>query len=339
MDEEKDNLQEQTSDEKQISPLEDLGKAFSHLSVKFVIWGLILLSITVYFLSGIYVVNPGEQAVVKRFGRVIPVTITAGAHYRLPWPVDSVAKVNVKEVRREGVGTHLPEHEHPFYSPEKIQILTGDENIINVEAIVHYRIKDAARYLYNVNFSSERLIRGVVGSALVKLIGNMAVDDILTIEKLQAQSRILWQAQKALDNYDSGLQITTFNIKAIIPPMEVADAFRDVTTAREDKERMMNQAEGYRNSVIPEARGKAQARLSGAESYRIEVVNEAKGDARKFESILAEYQKNRKIYTEDVTRYRLYLETMEKILPRVRKFVVNSTKKNQKVNLKFISQQ
>jgi len=205
---------------------------------------------------------------------------------------------------------------------------------------VHYKIKDAAEYLYNVNFGDERLLRDSVEAALVSLIGNMAVDDILTVEKLRTQGLIMWKAQEMLDKYESGLQITTFNIKAIVPPREVADAFRDVNAAKEDKERTINMARGYYNSLIPEARGKAQETISQAESYLTEVVNTAKGDTRKFEAMLAEYQKNRKIYTEDVTKYRLYLETMEKILPRVKKYIINpSSDGSKKVNLKFIGSQ
>ena len=319
------------------SPMRDIFKAFQHINLKMVIVILIVVSVLLYFLTGIYVVNPGEQAVVKRFGRILEGTMTAGIHYRIPWPVDTVERVNVSKIRRADIGMSLPEHSHEFFPPQKIQLLTGDENVINVEAIIHYRVKDAAEYLYKVNFNAERLVRNSVEAALVYLIGNMAVDDILTVEKLRAQGRIMNKAQELLDKYESGLQITAFNIKAIIPPREVADAFRDVTAAREDKERTINMARGYYNSLIPEARGKAHKMKSEAESYKIEVVNLAKGDADKFEAMLVEYQKNREIYTEDVTKYRLYLETMEKILTRVKKYILQpSFEGSKKINLKFI---
>ena len=323
-----------------ISAFEDISKAFRHINPKIAILTLVGLGVLLYFLTGVYVVNPGEQAVVKRFGRILEGVVSEGIYYRIPWPVDTVERVNVSEVRRADIGMSLPEHKHEVFTPQKIQLLTGDENVVDVEAIVHYRIKDAAEYLYNINFSEERLIRSSIESALVYLVGNMAVDDILTIAKLRAQMMIKDKAQEVLDKYKSGLQITAFNIKAIIPPSEVADAFRDVTAAKEDKGRDINLARGYYNSLIPEARGKADKLLSEAESYKIEVVNLAKGDAGKFEAMLAEYQKNRKIYTEDVTKYRLYLETMEKILPRVKKYVLNSGGgNNKKVNLKFIGSQ
>ncbi|NIA20424.1 MAG: FtsH protease activity modulator HflK [Anaerolineaceae bacterium] len=320
------------------NPLNDLAEAFRHLRPATVATVLVLAALGVYLMTGFYTVKPGEQGVVRRFGKIVG-TVNPGANYRLPWPIDSVEVVNVGEVRRAEVGLLLPEHGHPAFMPEKVQLLTGDENIINVEAIIHYKIKDAARYLYRVNFSEERLLHNAVAAALVELIGQVGVDDILTTEKIAAQGKILWKAQKVLDAYDSGLQIAAFNIRAIVPPTEVADAFRDVMTAREDKERSINQAQGFRNSIIPEARGKAQEGVSEAEGYRTEVVNQAGGDAARFESTLTEYRKNSRIYSEDVTRYRLYLETMEKVLPRVKKYILRSSAEGKKVNLKFLSRQ
>ena len=208
--------------EKSGSPLEDIAEAFRHLRPGVVLPVVLVAALGIYFVTGFYTVKPSEQGVVRRFGKVIR-TVSPGANYRLPWPVDSVEVVNVGEVRRAEVGLLLPEHEHPAFMPEKVQLLTGDENVINVEAIVHYKIKDAARYLYKVNFSEERLLHNAVAAALVELIGQIGVDDILTTEKIAAQGKILWKAQKVLDEYDSGLQITAFNIKAIVPPTEVAD--------------------------------------------------------------------------------------------------------------------
>lgn len=320
------------------SARDDIAAAFRHLRLGAVLLALGSAALGVYLLSGFYTVKPGEQAVVRRFGRIVS-TAGSGAHYRLPRPIDRVEIVNVAEVRRAEIGLQLTEHDHPAFMPEKIQLLTGDENVINVEAIVHYTIKNAARYLYRVNFSEERLLHNAVAAALVELVGQIKVDDILTTEKTPAQAQVLWTAQQVLDEYDSGLQISEFNIKAIVPPTEVADAFRDVMTAREDKEQSINQAKGYANSLIPEARGKARETVGEAEAYRIEVVNQAKGDSQRFEAMLAEYRKNSKIYSEDVTRYRLYLETMEKIFPRLNKYVLRAEEGGAKVNLKFVNRQ
>ena len=327
----------QTQNEKgRISIIEDIAKAFNHINPKKAVLALLSGFLLVYVLTGIYMVNPGEQAVIRRFGSVLDKPIYEGIHYRLPWPVDKVEKVNVSEVRRADVGVSLPEHEHKDDPPQNIQLLTGDENIISTEAVVHYKIRDAAKYLYNVNSDEERLVRNSVEAALVYLTASMGVDDILTNEKVKAQRLIMKKAQDILDNYNSGLQVTTFNIKAIVPPNEVADAFRNVTTAKEDKEKEINQARGYYNSLIPEARGKANEQITKAESYKAEAVNMAKGDAQKFEAMLVEYQKNSKIYSQDTTKYRLFLETMEKILPKVKKYIVNPS--DGKINLKLFDQ-
>ncbi len=319
-------------------PLGDITRAFRHLRPKLLATSLFLAAAVIYVLTGVYTVNPGEVGVVKRFGRVID-TMGSGAHYRMPWPIDSVEVVNIVQVRRAEIGLLLPEHEHQAFLPEKVQLLTGDENVINVEAIIHYRIKDAARFLYRLNFSAERLLHNAVAAALVELVGQIGVDDILTTGKTEAQARTLRKAQAVLDQYESGLQITAFNIKAISPPPAVADAFRDVMTAREDKEQTINQARGYRNSIIPEARGKARSMRSEAEGYRAEVVNRAEGDAMRFASTLAEYRRNKLIYSEDVTLYRLYLETMESVLPRVKKYILRASGEGRKVNLKFLNRQ
>ncbi|MFT9496690.1 FtsH protease activity modulator HflK [Anaerosolibacter sp.] len=330
------SIRESKNENGRISVIEDIAKAFNHINPKKAVQALLSSFLLVYFLTGIYIVNPGEQAVVRRFGSVLNKSIYEGIHYRLPWPIDKVETVNVSEVRRADVGISLPDHMHKDNPPQNIQLLTGDENIISTEAIVHYKIKDVAKYLYNINSNDEQMVRNSVEAALVHLTASMGVDDILTSEKVKAQREIMKKAQDILDRYNSGLQLTNFNIKAIVPPNEVADAFRDVTTAKEDKEKEISQARGYYNSLIPEARGKANEQVTKAESYKAEVVNRAKGDAGKFEAMLIEYQKNSQIYSQDTTKYRLFLETMEKILPKVRKYIVNPS--DGKINLRLFEQ-
>ncbi|MPM11323.1 Modulator of FtsH protease HflK [bioreactor metagenome] len=307
------------------STLDDIHKAFKHINPKKAIISLILGVLGIYLLTGIYIVNPGEQAIVRRFGEVLPKTISEGIHYRMPSPIDQVQKVNVAEVRRADVGMNLPEHMHEDDTPQAVQLLTGDENIITSQAIVHYKVKDAAKFLYNINSNDEQLVRYSVESAMVNIMSNIAVDDILSTEKVNAQNSLMEQAQQILDSYDSGIKITAFNIQAIVPPDAVAEAFRDVNAAKEEKEKSINEAKGYYNSLIPEARGKAETMLTQAESYKIEQINQATGDAEKFESLLKEYQNNSKIYTSDTTKYRLLLETFDKILPKVKKYIVDST--------------
>ncbi len=330
------STKETQNESRGISVVEDIVKAFNHINPRKTSLALVSGFILVYVLTGIYTVNPGEQAVIRRLGKVMNKSVYEGIHYRLPWPIDKVEKVNVSEVRRADVGVSLPDHIHKDNPPQNIRLLTGDENIISTEAIVHYKIKDAANYLYNVNSNDEQLVRNSVEAALVYFTASMGVDDILTSEKVKAQGAIMKKAQEILDSYKSGVQVTNFNIKAIVPPDEVADAFRDVTTAKEDKEKEINQARGYYNSLIPEARGKANNQVAKAESYKVEVVNRAMGETQKFESMLTEYENNSQIYSQDTTKYRLFLETMEKILPKVKKYIVNPS--DGKINLRIFDQ-
>lgn len=319
-----------------ISVIEDIAKAFQHIDPKKATRILLAGFLLVYVLTGIYIVTPGEQAVIRRFGRILDKPIYEGIHYRLPWPVDQVEKVNVSEVRRADVGVSLPDHIHKDNPPQNIQLLTGDENIISTEAIVHYKIKDATNYLYNVNSDEEQLVRTSVEAALVYLTASMGVDDILTSEKVKAQGIIMTKAQAILDSYNSGLQLTNFNIKAIVPPNEVANAFREVTTAKEDREKQINQARGYYNSLIPEARGKASEQITKAASYKAESVNRAIGDAQRFDAMLLEYQNTPWASSQDTTKYRLFMETMEKILPKVKKYIIDPS--DGKINIRLFDQ-
>ncbi len=193
---------------------------------------------------------------------------------------------------------------------------------------IQYRIKDASDYLFNVN-DPDFLVPDVARTAVTEIFGEMRVDDLLTVAKSKIQKMIAHEAQKMLDEYRSGLYILNVNLQEVNPPKEVAQAFRDVASAKEEREEKINKAQGYWNAVIPEARGKAHKTISDAEGYREEVVNQSKGDAEKFSAMLREYRR-----AKDVTEYRLYLETVEKIFAKAKKFVIDS--KKERVNLKFV---
>jgi membrane protease subunit HflK len=229
----------------------------------------------------------------------------------------------------------LPEHKSIHSSPEIIQFLTGDENIIDIKAVVQYNIKDAPAYLYNVKYPPFLLVNEVLRSAITEIGGSMRVDEILTIGKERLQGLIKAKAQKILDAYESGLQLVGINLNKVYPPEEVADAFRDVSNARQDKQKTINDTLGYRNTIIPRARGDAEKALRQGEAYKIDVINRSRGEAANFDQMLAEYEKNKKIYSADVTRYRLYLESMEIVLSRVKKYMVN-TANGGKVNLRLL---
>ena len=317
--------------------LGDLRPSFGGFPFRRLLKILLVLPVIVYFLSGVYVVNPGEAAVVRRFGVVIQPRVTEGLNYRLPWPIDRVDIVNVSAVRRESIGVTAPSGEdHVHDEPmNKLQALTGDTNIIDVEVIVQYQVRDPADFLLNVDFPPYRLIRETVRGSVTNLIAGLPVDQILTTERQRLQDAIRVDAQRRLDDYRSGLVIVSINLQKAYPPDEVADAFRDVASAGEDKAKAINEAQGYANSIVPQARGEAQQILAQANAYAAQVVNAAQGAAQAFESVLGEYQANSKIYGKPVTLYRYYLETIEKILPRVRVYVVNDANGEQ-VNLRLI---
>ena len=308
------------------SPLDDLRSAFGHLNPRRILWGMAGLALAGYLATGIYVVAPGELGVVRRFGAVVEPRAAPGLHYRLPWPIDRVDVVNVSDVRREVVGVVEPEegHEHPE-PPSKLQVLSGDTNVIDVEIVVQYQVRDPAAYLFNVQYAPYRLVRDAVRQAVTTLMSQQPVDAILTTERQALQDGIRAETQKQLDEYNSGLIIVGINLQKAFPPEEAAAAFIDVNSAKEDKNRAVNEATGYANSLIPEARGQSQKVLSDAEAYRSDVLAQANGAGQAFEAVLAEYQTNSKIYGEDVTRYRLYLEILEKILPRVQVYTVDTT--------------
>ncbi len=318
------------------SPLTDLRSAFGNLKPGRILLGLVILAILGYLLTGIYVVAPGEAAVVRRFGAVVEPNVAPGLHYRLPSPIDRVDIVNVSEVRREVVGVVAPEedHDHPE-PPSKLQVLSGDTNVIDVEIIVQYQVGDPAAYLINVQYAPYRLVRDSVRQAVTSVMGQLPVDSILTTERQTLQNSIRAETQQRLDAYNSGLVIVGINLQKAFPPDEVANAFIDVSSARVDRERAINDANGYANSLLPQTRGQAQQILADASAYRSDIVGQANGEAQAFEAILAEYQTNSTIYGEDITRYRLFLETLELILPRVQIYVVN-TQNGETVNLRLL---
>jgi membrane protease subunit HflK len=347
-----------------VSPMEDIKGAFKHIPLKKKGLGYLLgaFIFSVYLLSGVYTVEPGEVAVSRIFGKEVRQSIPEGLHYRLPWPVEAIEKVNVSEIRRVDVGLPSSEgtllfpkkgssapragagnkggHEmhgristasespDPNPMPARNQFFSGDENILEIRMNIQYQIKDASDYLFNIN-SPDSLVPSAVRAAVTEFFGQMPVEDLLTVAKSQIQKRIALKAQNMLDGYGTGLYIVSVNLQEVNPPKDVAQAFRDVASAKEEREEKINKAQGYWNTVIPEARGKAHKLISAAEGYQEEVINQARGDAEKFSAMLSEYQR-----AEKVTEYRLYLETIEMILAKAKKFVVDS--KKERVNLKFV---
>jgi membrane protease subunit HflK len=327
--------------------LDDLKVAFSHIRFKRLLRFLPVIGVLLYVLSGIYVVNPGEEAVIRRFGRWTEERITEGIHYRVPWPVDRVTKVNVEEIKSHSIGVPYEVHDLSLCPADVAETLTGDENIVDAKLIVHYRVRDPARYMFtlrpeDIHRSTHRMVKDVSRAVIAELVGEMSMDEALTSAKGVLAERIKERAQVLLDGYGAGLQIVNVNLEDASPnpPEAVAEAFIDVQNAREEREEKIHQAEAYYNTVIPDANGEASSLLAAARGYQAQAVNQARGDAEKFAAMLAEYNRDKSIYAKQVTNLRLYTETMERVLARVRKYIVDTASaEGEKVNLRFFSEQ
>jgi membrane protease subunit HflK len=277
--------------------------------------------------SGIYLVAPDQQAVVTRFGAVVEPRVLPGIHYSLPWPVESVTRLKVQQLQRLVVGGDVPDGVLGRTQPLVSQFLTGDQNVINMRVVVQYSVGVPADYLFQSQDVSQA-VRSAVEAELARRIAHNTVDSILTTGKAAIQEEVRAAAQRRIDEYRSGVLLSTVNVESVTPPPEASDAFRDVASARADAVRIVNEAEGYANDLLPKARGEAQQLLESAEAHRQRKINEAAGDAARFTAMEPEYAK-----AQQVTGERLYVETMEQILPRIRKMIVD---KNGNLDLTII---
>lgn len=289
---------------------------------------LILLVVVLYLATGIYIVQPNEQGVIRRFGKFTRLD-SSGIHYHLPYPFESAVTPSVTEVKRIEIGFRtLRGGGYADFSKEAL-MLTGDENIVSAESIVQYKIKNAADYLFNI-IEPEQTVRNAAEAALRQVIGSRKIDDALTEGKYEIQEETKLLIQQLLDAYQSGILVTAVQLQDVNPPEEVSSAFKDVASAKEDKSKFINEAQGYRNDLIPNARGEAAKIVKEAEGYKVERIKKAEGDIAKFNQILAEYQKGK-----EVTKYRLYIETMESILPNMKKYIMEAGENNDSI-LKFL---
>ncbi len=285
-----------------------------------IILGLIILSL-LWVGSGLYRVLPDEQGVVLRFGKFVKTT-QPGLNYHLPFPVESVLTPKVTKVNRMDIGFRS-ERESGFASgggvadvPEESLMLTGDENIVNIDFSVFWVIKDAGNFLFKIQ-DPQGTVKAAAETAMREVIARSDIQPILTEGRSKIEIDTQEIIQSILDEYTSGIQVTQVQTQKADPPDQVIDAFRDVQAARADMERSKNEAEAYANDVIPRARGEAAKILQAAEAYKKEVVAKAEGEASRFTSIFLEY-KNAK----QVTQERMYLETMEKVLADIDKVII-----------------
>jgi modulator of FtsH protease HflK len=286
---------------------------------------LVLLAAIGVAVAGFYAftfrVQPDELGVVLRFGEFVRQE-PPGLHYRWPYPVEEVRlpKVTRKNTIEVGFRSTLVRRGTTGTTnvPEESGMLTGDENVVEVPFVVIWRIQDAEKYLFRIQ-NPESTVKDVAESAMREVIGKTDFERILTTELGAVRTSVQRLMQETLDRYQSGIIIDEISLQRVFPPAAVADSFRDVQAARIDLETLKNQAQAYASKIVPEARGAANRIIAEAEAYKNQTVEEARGQASRFEQVLTEYQK-----APEVTRQRLYLETMERVLGGADKIILDS---------------
>jgi membrane protease subunit HflK len=280
-----------------------------------VIIGVIIIF---WLASGIFFVAPDEAGVVKRFGKAVRST-TPGPHYHLPSPIETVLRPKVTQVKRIEIGfrTIGDKQLGKLRSvPDESLMLTKSENIVNLTFIVQYKIKDAMQYLFNIK-DQDKTVKDAAEAAMRQTVGDNEIDDILTTGKFQVQQDTKEILQDMLDRYGAGIHIVAVQLQDVHPPDQVMAAFKDVASAKEDKAKMVNEAHGYRNEILPRAKGKASQVVNDAIAYKESKIISAEGDASRFLQVLKQYS-----VAKEVTEKRLYIEMMEEILPTISKIIV-----------------
>lgn len=265
--------------------------------------GLVLsIAFVVWMASGFYIIQPGERGVVLQFGGYLA-TQGEGPHWHVPRPIQSVEKVNVDGIRNV---------------TDRQIMLTQDENIVDLELAVQYRVSDAQAYLFRTR-DPDLTLSHALKSALREVVGKSSMDFILTAGREEVAERTKLLLQDTLDSYETGLVVTEVNIKDAQPPEPVQGAFADAIKAREDEQRLINEAEAYANEVVPVARGEAARKVAEANAYKTRVIERANGDASRFDQLRTEYEA-----APEITRERLYLETMGEVLGNARKIIIDA---------------
>ena len=293
------------------------GGALTAGGIAVVVLGLAVI----WLLSGVYFVTAREQGVVLRFGQYVART-PPGINYHLPWPIETVETPEVTTVNQITIGyrtgNEAADESQGEDTREESLMLTGDENIVDVNFTVGWVIKDAAEYLFDVD-NPPQTIKAVAESAMREVVGQTQIEPILTKDRAPIENQVRDLMQQTLDTYRAGVAITQVKMQKADTPADVIDAYRDVQAARADQETMRNKAEAYANRIIPEARGQAAKVVQDAEAYRQQVIAQAEGEAKRFLSVYAEYRKS-----PDVTRRRMYLETMSTILAPMNKIILDA---------------
>jgi len=280
---------------------------------------IVAILLVVWLASGIYIVQPAEQGVVLRFGAYSS-TSTSGPHWHIPYPFEQVEMVNVEQIRNTEIGYRSTAGRSGNTIHSESLMLTKDENIIDLKVAVQYRIKDAANYLFNVK-NPDLTLRQMAESAIRETVGKSNMDFVLTEGRSAIASDTKELLQSLLNDYKTGLIVTSVNMQGVQPPEQVQAAFSDVVKAREDEVRQKNEAEAYANDIVPKARGAAYRIVQEAEAYQSQIIAKAKGETSRFVQVMNEYEKAPKI-----TKERLYLDTMESVYSKSQKVLVDVSK-------------
>ena len=275
-----------------------------------------LIFFILWLLTGFYKVNANEQGVVLRFGEWVRTT-SPGLHYHLPYPIEIAKTPKVTKVNKTEIGFRVIGTSQRMLLEESL-MLTGDENIVDINFSVFWIIDDAGKFLFKLR-NPEKSVKSVSESVMREVIGITPIVDALAAGRQEIEILSLSKIQNVLDSYESGVKITQLQLQKVDPPDQVIDSFRDVQRARADKEKVINEAIAYKNDLIPRARGEAEQILQEAEAYKREIVARSEGDADRFNSVLKAYKNN-----EDVTRNRIYLETLEKIFQNATKVIIDT---------------
>jgi len=275
-----------------------------------------LIFFILWLLTGFYKVNANEQGVVLRFGEWVRTT-SPGLHYHLPYPIEIAKTPKVTKVNKTEIGFRVIGTSQRMLLEESL-MLTGDENIVDINFSVFWIIDDAGKFLFKLR-NPEKSVKSVSESVMREVIGITPIVDALAAGRQEIETKSLNKIQIVLDSYESGVKITQLQLQKVDPPDQVIDSFRDVQRARADKEKVINEAIAYKNDLIPRARGEAEQILQEAEAYKREIVARSEGDADRFNSVLKAYKNN-----EDVTRNRIYLETLEKIFQNATKVIIDT---------------
>ena len=280
--------------------------------------GIFAIALGLWLASGFYRVEPQENVAILTFGKLSDTRTEAGLGYALPWPIQEIIKVDVAFDRRLEVG--FRDQTGPRVGtdvPGESLMVTGDENIIDIDFVVLWRIGDAGKYLFQIR-DPESTVKKVAESAMREIIGRTPIQKALTEARGEVEANTKELMQKMLDEYQSGITINSVQLLKVDPPSDVVDAFVDVQRARADRERARNEAETYRNDILPRARGDAQKLEQDAQAYKESVIIRAQGDADRFAAIVSGYGGSR-----DVTQKRMYIETMQQVLQNSRKLIVS----------------